>query len=87
MTFKIGPRARLVATFATMAALVATVDVAGLSPGRHTLAAEVRLPTGLTVVAGSPLVVTVTVTPAPTSSPSLTPTSSPSLAPPPSVVP
>ncbi len=69
------------------AALVATVDVAGLSPGRHTLAAEVRLPTGLTVVAGSPLEVTVSVTPAPTSSPSLAPTSSPSLAPIPPAVP
>jgi YbbR domain-containing protein len=51
------------------AALLATVDVAGLSPGAHTLAAEVRLPTGLTVVAMSPPEVTVTVTSAPTSSP------------------
>jgi len=69
------------------AALVATVDVAGLSPGTHTLAADVRLPTGLTVVAGSPPEVIVTVTPAPTLSPSPTPTLSPSLAPTPSVVP
>ena len=69
------------------AALVATVDVAGLSPGTHTLAADVRLPTGLTVVAGSPPQVIVIVTPAPTLSPSPTPTLSPSLAPTPSVVP
>ena len=69
------------------AALVATVDVAGLSPGTHTLAADVRLPTGLTVVAGSPPEVIVIVTPAPTLSPSPTPTLSPSLAPTPSVVP
>ena len=69
------------------ASLVATVDVAGLSPGKHTLAAEVRLPTGLTVVAGSLPEVIVTVTPAPTSSPSLAPTSSPTLGPTPSVAP
>jgi len=69
------------------ASLVATVDVAGLSPGKHTLAAEVRLPTGLTVVAGSLPEVIVTVTPAPTSSPSPAPTSSPTLGPTPSVAP
>jgi YbbR domain-containing protein len=61
------------------AALVATVDVAGLGPGTHTLAAEVRLPTGLTVAAVSPPEVTVTVTPAPTTPPPLEP--SPSVAP------
>jgi len=69
------------------ASLVATVDVAGLSPGKHTLAAEVRLPTGLTVVAGSLPEVIVTVTPAPTLSPSPAPTSSPTLGPTPSVAP
>ena len=71
-----GPLAALNALDA--AALVATVDVAGLGPGTHTLAAEVRLPTGLTVVAVSPPEVTVSVTPAPTSPP-LEP--SPSVAP------
>jgi len=69
------------------ASLVATVDVAGLSPGKHTLAAEVRLPTGLTVVAGSLPEVIVTVTPAPTLSPSPAPTSSPTFGPTPSVAP
>jgi len=62
------------------AALLATVDVAGLGPGAHTVAAQVGLPTGLTVVAVSPPEVTVTVTPAPTSSP-------PPSVPTPSVVP
>ncbi len=71
-----GPLAALNALDA--AALVATVDVAGLGPGTHTLAAEVRLPTGLTVAAVSPPEVTVSVTPAPTSPP-LEP--SPSVAP------
>jgi len=69
------------------AALVATVDVAGLSPGTHTVTAEVRLPTGLTVAAASSLEVTVTVTPAPTPAPTPTPTASPPPEPSPSVVP
>jgi YbbR domain-containing protein len=58
------------------ATLVATVDVAGLGPGTHTLPAEVRVPAGLTVVAVPPPEVTVTVTPAPTSPPPLQPTPS-----------
>ena len=61
------------------AALVATVNVTGLGPGSHTLAVEVRLPTGLTVATVSPSEVTVIVTPAPTPSPSLEP--SPSVVP------
>ena len=60
--------------------LLATVDVAGLAPGPHSLVAVVALPSRLSVVALSPPEVIVTVTPAPTaSSPPSSPT--PSLVP------
>ena len=59
------------------ATLVATVDVAGLSPGPHALVADVQVPFDLTVAGLSPPEVTVTVTPltpaTPTPVPSVVP--------------
>jgi YbbR domain-containing protein len=62
------------------ASLVATLDVAGLTPGAHTVNAAVALPSGLTLVSVSPSQVTVTITavvasppPAPTPTPTPTP--------------
>jgi YbbR domain-containing protein len=62
------------------ATLVATVDVAGLSPGPHALVADVQVPFDLTVAGLSPPEVTVTVTPLTPLTPA-TPTPVPSVVP------
>jgi YbbR domain-containing protein len=60
------------------AALVAHIDVGGLSPGVHAVPVVVQVPAGLTVVGVTPPDVTVTVTPPPSPSPPPPPPLSPS---------
>ena len=59
------------------AGLLATVDVAGLGPGEHSVGVSMELPSGLTILALSPPEVSLTVTPPASSSPSPTPPAAP----------